>query len=179
VIESVPTGNVLRVRVAVLPSPLPEVNVPLPIAVAPFIKTTDPVGEAYALESVAVSVTGWPALDGFNDDATVAVVLVALTTWLSAAEVDAPKLAVAAYTAVIESGPAAKVEILSVAVLLKPPAALSVALPIDVPPLMNTTEPVGAPYPLETVAVKLTGSPALEGFFDEATAVVVLAALTT
>jgi hypothetical protein len=101
-----------------------------------------------------------------------------LTAWLSTAEVDPPKFAVAAYTAVIESVPAARVEIFSVAVLLVAPAVLNVALPIGVPSLMKTTEPVGAPNPLETVAVKLTCCPALEGFFDEATAVVVLAALT-
>ena len=46
----------------------------------------------------------------------------------------------------------------------------------------NWTEPVGVPVPgatAATVAVKLTDWPKVEGFCDEATAVVVLAVFTT
>ena len=94
---SVPTGRVEVVSVAVLLRLLPGVRVTVPIAVAPSMKTTGPVGAAKMPTSVAVKVTDWPALAGFTEDVTAAVVEVAaLTTWLSTDEVAAPKFCVAA-----------------------------------------------------------------------------------
>jgi hypothetical protein len=45
---------------------------------------------------------------------------------------------------VSESVPIGRVEVASVAVLLNPLPGVSVALPIDVAPFMNVTDPVGA-----------------------------------
>jgi hypothetical protein len=78
----------------------------------------------------------------------------------------------------MESEPAGRVVVTSVAVLLRPPPEIRVALPIAVEPSMKVTEPVGAAYPLETVAVRVTDCPLLAGLTDEATAVVVLAGVT-
>jgi len=93
---SVPTGRVEVVNVAVLLKPLPGVRVAVPMAVAPSMKTTGPVGAAKLPESVAVKVTGWPTLAGFNEDMTAAVEAGRATAWLSTAEVAAPKFCVAA-----------------------------------------------------------------------------------
>jgi hypothetical protein len=80
VIESVPTGRAEVANVAVLLTPLPGVSVAVPIAVAPFIKVTDPVGAALLLETVAVKVTDCPTEAGLSEDATDAVVPDALIT---------------------------------------------------------------------------------------------------
>jgi hypothetical protein len=92
VIESVPVGNADVVSVAVLLNPPPGISVALPIAVAPSIKVTDPVGAALLLETVAVKVTDWPALTGFAEDVTDAAEAGGLTIWLNTAEVAAPLL---------------------------------------------------------------------------------------
>ncbi len=144
VIESVPEGRLLVASVAVLLAPLPAVRATVPSAVDPFINTTEPVGAEVLLEIVAVSVTGWPAFAGFNEEITAAVVLLAFTTWLKAVEVEPPKFAVAAYTAVTGSVPTGSVVNVSVAVLVRLPLGDSVAVPSVVEPLMNVTDPVGA-----------------------------------
>jgi hypothetical protein len=179
VMGSVPAGSAAVLNVAVLLTPLPGVSVALPREVAPFINVTDPVGAALPLETVAVKVTVCPLFAGFNEEATVAVVLAPLITWLSAGEVAAPKFAVPAYTTVIESVPTGRAEVERVAVLLTPPPAVSVALPREVAPFINVTEPVGAAVLLVSVAVKVTDCPALAGFSEDTTAAVLLAALTT
>jgi hypothetical protein len=176
---SVPAGSAEVLNVAVLLTPPPGVSVALPRDVAPFMKVTDPVGAALPLETVAVKVTVCPLLAGFSDEVTVAVVLAPLITWLSAGEVAAPKFAVPAYTTVIESVPTGRDEVERVAVLLTPPPAVSVALPREVAPFINVTEPVGAVVLLVSVAVKVTDWPALAGFSEDTTAAVLLAALTT
>ena len=92
-----PTGNAEITSVAALLRVPVVVRVPLPIVVEPSIKVTEPVGGANRPTRVAVRVTDWPALAGFREDVTVAVVEVAgLTTWLSTADVTAPKFGVAA-----------------------------------------------------------------------------------
>jgi hypothetical protein len=58
---------------------------------------------------------------------------------------------------VIKSVPNGKVEVLIVALLLRPLPGVRDALPIAIDPSMKVTEPVGAAEPLVTVAVKLTG----------------------
>jgi len=93
----VPTGRVGVVSVAVLLRPLPGDRVTVPMAVAPFMKTTGPVGAAKRPVSVAVKVTDWPTPEGFSEDVSVAVVEPAgLTTWLRMGEVVAAKFCVAA-----------------------------------------------------------------------------------
>jgi hypothetical protein len=56
----------------------------------------------------------------------------------------------------MESVPAGRVDVISVAVLLRPLPGVSVALPIAAEPFIKVTEPVGAAEPLVTVAVKVT-----------------------
>jgi hypothetical protein len=65
------------------------------------------------------------------------------------------------YEAVIESEPAAKVDVLYVASPL-----LSVPVPRVVLPSLNVTVPVAADG--VTVAVKVTGEPYVDGFAEEA-----------
>jgi hypothetical protein len=60
---------------------------------------------------------------------------------------------------VTESVPTGRVEVANVAVLLKPLPGVSVALPRDVAPFMNVTEPVGAAYTPLTVAVSVVDWP--------------------
>jgi hypothetical protein len=79
----------------------------------------------------------------------------------------------------MESVPNGNVEVVSVAVLLRPLAGVSVALPMAVEPSIKVTEPVGAAWPLETVAVRVTDWPKLEGVSEEATVAVVPAGFTT
>ena len=67
----------------------------------------------------------------------------------------------------MECEPTASVEVENVAW-----PALSVPVPSVVVPSRNVTEPVGVPTAV-TVAVKVTACPAVEGFSEEATAVVV------
>lgn len=143
-IEAVPAGSVDNVSVAVLLRPLPGVSVAEPSEAVPFINVTDPVGAAYVLETVAVSVTDCPKLDGFSEDATAVVVVAAFTTWLIAGEVAALKFPVAAYTAVIASVPTGRIEVLNVAVLLRPPPGIRLMLASAVAPFIKTTGPVGA-----------------------------------
>jgi hypothetical protein len=147
------------VNVAVLVAPPPAVSVALPSEVAPFINVTEPVGAAPLLETVAMNVTPCAKLAGLTEDVTDAVVFAPFTTWLNAADVDPPKLPVAAYTTVIESVPAGRADVVSVAVLLTPPPGVSVALPSEVDPFMKVTDPVGAVLPLDTVAVSVTDWP--------------------
>src|SRR6516162_6366325 len=77
--------------------------------------------------------------------------------------------------AVIVWAPAASAEVVIAAV----PEASSVAVPIGEPPSENVTVPVGVPAPGGfglTVAVKVTGCPATDGFADAERAVVVAVA---
>jgi hypothetical protein len=101
-------------------------------------------------------------------------------TSLSAGDVAPPKFAVPAYTAVMESVPAGRLVVVSVAVLLTPPPGVRVPLPSEVVPLMNVTEPLGAALPLLViVAVKVTAWPTLAGFTEDATVAVEAGGLTT
>lgn len=78
-------------------------------------------------------------------------------------------------TAVIECEPAARVDVVNVALPL-----LSVTVASDVVPSLNVTVPVGVPLVDGfAVAVKVTALPCVAGFSDEITAVVVAALLTT
>jgi hypothetical protein len=79
----------------------------------------------------------------------------------------------------MEAVPTARVEVVSVAVLLRPLPGVRVAVPIVVVPLRKVTVPVGAALVLETVAVKVTVWPKVEGLREEVTAAVDPTALTT
>ena len=68
-----------------------------------------------------------------------------------------------------------KAEVASVAT----PEPFSTPEPMFVAPSKKFTVPVGVPPPEVTVAVKVTEVPNVEGFSDEVSAVVELAALTT
>jgi hypothetical protein len=86
-------GRVEVVRLAVLLNPLPGVSVAVPSVVVPSVKAREPVGATNRVEKVAVKVTGWFWLEGFCEDASIALLMKAgLMTWLNAAEVAAPKL---------------------------------------------------------------------------------------
>jgi hypothetical protein len=55
---------------------------------------------------------------------------------------------------------------------------LSVAVPRTLPPFLNVTVPVGVPVPVcVTVAVNVTDCPNIDGFFEDATLVVVVFAI--
>ena len=89
--ECVPCVSVMVETDAVAEVP----SVPDPILFVPSRKVTLPVGTGVLLvvpATVAVKLTDWPTLDGFSEEATVVVVATlggVLTTWVSAAEVDA------------------------------------------------------------------------------------------
>jgi hypothetical protein len=75
------------------------------------------------------------------------------------------------YFAVIECDPAARVEVVSVAL-----PALKVPVPIEFVPSRNETVPDGVPGEvLLTVAVNVTDCPVVDGLADDVTEVVLLA----
>ena len=93
-----PTASDAMDKVAV-----PEVRVPVPMMVEPFLKVTVPLavpapGETVA--TVAVKVTDSPNTEGVVE-ANVVVVLALLTTWLTAELVLVTKLESPEYTAVM------------------------------------------------------------------------------
>ena len=78
-------------------------------------------------------------------------------------------VALPAYTAVMECVAAVRDDVVNVACLLP----LRVPLPIVVVPSRKLTVPDGVPEPLVTVAVNVTDCPAVDGFAEEVSAVVV------
>jgi len=167
VIESLPTGRLEVVKLAV-----PPLSVPLPSTVLPFLNVTVPVGVPLAALTVAVKVTDWPEVIVAAEAASVVVVAVVpvacLTVSVNAALVLVAKVVVPAYVAVIESLPTGRLEVLKLAV---PP--LSVPLPRTVLPLLNVTVPVGVPLAALTVAVKVTDWPEVIVAAEAASVVVV------
>jgi hypothetical protein len=143
-------------------------SVVLPMTFAPSKNWTVPVGVPVAV-TVAVKVTDCPVVDGFAEELTAVLVAwpVAFTVCVSAAEVLPRKAASPRYLAVIECEPAASTEVENVAW-----PALSVAVPMTLAPSNNWTVPVGVPVPV-TVAVKVTACPAVDGFAEDVTAVLV------
>lgn len=59
----------------------------------PLKKLTDPVGIPADEVTVAVSVTLWPNMEGFCDEARAVAVATAFTLWTTGVEVDPLKLA--------------------------------------------------------------------------------------
>ena len=111
--------------------------------------------------TVAVKVTDWPKTEGFGED--VSVVVVAIPTGLivteTAFEVLVAKSGSPRYSAVNESVPTGSAVVARVAVF-----PLRLAVPREVEPTKNCTEPVGKPDPGATtvmVAVSVTDWPAV------------------
>lgn len=96
------------------------------------------------------------------------------TVSFRAVEVLVLKLVLPEYFAVIECEPAVRAEVDKVAW----PVISSVAAPRLAVPSWNETFPLGVPTVLPTVAVKVTETPALTGFAEAETVVVVAAGTT-
>ena len=105
VIECVPPVSVEMLKVAF---PLPIV--PVPSVVLPSRNVTVPV--AVEGETVAVNVTAEPYVDGFNDDATVMVVLTLFTVCVNTDDVLLLSFVSPPYEAVIECDPTDNVDVL-------------------------------------------------------------------
>jgi hypothetical protein len=88
------------------------------------------------------------------------------TTWIRKDEVLVEKLASPLYTAVTTCSPGERTV---VAELGADPPANVAGEPKFAPSTTNCTVPVGVPAEDETVAVKLTESPKLDGFSEEVT----------
>ncbi len=132
------------------------VNVTVPIGVPPNCGVT-----------VAVNVTDCPIVEGFGDKSRV-VVVVSLTTWLKVGEVLGVKFVLPTYVAVMDLvWPEGK----TLSRVAFPP--LSVAVPMAFAPLKKLTVPLGVLGDPDTVAVKATDWPALDGFGLEDRVVVV------
>src|SRR6266542_1428077 len=132
-----------------------------------------PVGVPAPEVTVAVKVTLWPKLEGFNEESSaVAVLAFATTCPPERLPMLFRKFASPLYSAVIVCVPAVKVEVVNVAA---PPAFKATGAPRFVPLSLNCAVPVGVPALEVTVAVKVTLCPKLEGFNEESSAVVVLA----
>jgi hypothetical protein len=153
--ESIPTGSVVVVRIAVLP-----LRLAVPTDVVPLKNCTVPVGvpaPGATTAMVAVSVTVWPefAVEG------VAERPVLVLAWLTISVVDeelVTKFGAPLYTAVIELDPTARAEVVKLTVPLAPRVAVSSV----VVPSSNATVPVGVPAPgasTPTLAVKVTAWP--------------------
>jgi hypothetical protein len=103
-------------------------------------------------DTVAVKVTDEPNAEGFEDDETVVRVFALLIVWVSADDVLLLQFESPAYEPVIECDPAARAEVLNVALPL-----LSVPLPTVALPSLNVTVPVQVDG--LSVAVNLTEEP--------------------
>ena len=170
-IECAPARSALVEKDAV-----PPVSAFDPRTVAPSRKLTLPVGVPAAEVTVAVNVTDCPWVEGLRLETSVVDVPAGLTVCGQAADAAPRKLPSPEYVAVIEWTPAARVEVVNVAVPL-----VRVAVPRLAAPSRKVTVPVGVPAPgatALTVAVKVTDWPNVDGLVEEATVVVELAWLT-
>ena len=132
----------------------------------------------------AVKVTDCPDNEGFTEEISVVDIAALFTTCEYTGDVLPAKFASPlVYTALIECVPAVNSPVcvafgtFSVAY----PPGCTFALPSDVTPSMNATEPVAVPAPVDafSVAVNVTDWPYTEGDGVELTVVVVGAPLTT
>ena len=171
---------VLQAAVLLLPLPVSATALQPLIELAPSLKLTLPVGLLPA--TVAVKVTLVPTVDGFSELTSVVVVGAGpaeLTTCDRLALFDARLLASPAYAATMlcvataqRAGRACRSPAVAAAGQRDRAAA-----GIETPPSLKLTLPVGA-EPV-TVAVKVTLAPNVDGFFELATLVVLVALLTT
>jgi hypothetical protein len=147
-----PAGKPVQLNVTVCVDPFAGVTVNPTIPAFPAVTETAP-GIAAKLKSAA-----------------------AFTTCVIAGDVLPVLFPSPAYCAVIEWDPTASDDVIKVA--MPPPP--TVPVPIDVAPSRNVTIPVTVPAVFAvTVAVNVTADPAIDGFADDVTAVVVVAGFTT
>ena len=128
-------------------------------------------------ETIAVKVTCWPAIDGFDEDASEVVVACkfgASTVCVDSDPVLPLKSASPLYAAETECGPAVSVDVGNCA-SSTPPTTESATGVCAWPSMVNVTVPVGVPWnpAAVTTAVKVTGWPTFEGFDVHDTAVIV------
>ena len=171
---------VLHAAVLLLPLPASATALQPRIELAPSLKLTLPVGLLPA--TVAVKVTLVPTVDGFFElasDVVVGAGPAELTTCDRLVLFDVRLLTSPLYEAKMLCVATDSVLVVHAAVLLLPLPASATALQpaIEEPPSLKSMLPVGA-IPT-TVAVKVTLVPNVEGFFELATAVVLVALLTT
>src|SRR5579863_6606273 len=148
----------------------------LPRTVIPDLNVTVPVGLPLVVTvTVAVNVTVCPTVEGFRLETTTVLLGYLLTTCFSAVDVLPVLFTSPRYFAVTEWFPDA----LNEASMLACPFT-SVAEPSDRVPDLKSTVPLTMPWCwLVTVAVKVMVCSTNAGFSNEATAVVVLALVTT
>jgi hypothetical protein len=124
---------------------VPPESVPLPMEAPPSLNVTVPVGvpaPAPKGETVAINVTDCPVTEGFTELVTVAALSDLFTVCKSGAEVPPVKLLSPAYVTVMVCVPTDSEVVVKLAVPLE-----SVPLPIETPPSLNVTVPVGVPVP--------------------------------
>jgi predicted small secreted protein len=126
---------------------------------------TVPVGVPEGEETVAVKVTDCAYVEGFGEEVIATALSVGITTWLRTEEALPEKLALPLYTAVMDLAPGVSVVVVRLAM-----PAFSVTDPRLAAPFLNVTVPVGAPEGEETVAMKVTACPNVEGFGEEISA---------
>ena len=132
---------------------LPPDTVSVPSVLLPSLNVTVPVGVVCGDVTVAVKVKVCPLNEGFSDDFTVVALVAALTVCSSPAEVLFAVSESPLYVAVMDSVPAARLFLVSVAT----PLVLIVAEPIEVVPFSKTTVPVGDDGAVDvTVALSVT-----------------------
>lgn len=138
-------------KVEVVIFALPPLRGTVPRVVDAAVNVTVPTIAAVGDVTVAVNVTDWPCKDGFSEDLIAVLVDALLTVWLRGVDVLLADVAHPLYTAVSESVPAGRFFLVSVATPL-----LRVAVPIEVVPFLNVTEPVGTGPTDVTVPVRTT-----------------------
>ena len=161
---------VAQVAVRALPLPASATAAQPAIDVAPSLKLTVPVGAEPV--TVAVNVTLAPTVDGVSDVATIVDVATApVTTCDNALLIDETLPASPPYCAVMLWVPAARADVLHVAVRVLPLPASATALQpeSDVAPSLKLMVPVGA-TPV-TDAVNVTTAPETDGVPELASAV--------
>jgi len=147
----------------------PLTTVAEPSADVPSRNCTVPVAAVGV--TTAVSVTVWPTVEGFTDDAAVTVVAALFTVSVTMADVLEALLPSPLYTAVMECAPEASVDTDSEAAPLT-----TVAEPSAVVPSRNCIVPVAEAG--VTVAVKLTPCPYDAGFNEDRRSTVELTLFT-
>jgi hypothetical protein len=148
---------------------VPPERVAVPRVAEPLLNVTLPVAEAG--ETVAVTITLEPKIDGFADEVRSVEVDTFFTVWVNAAELLGAFLAFPPYVAVREWDPGANIAVVRLAL-----PRLRLIVPSVADPLLKVTLPVAVEG--ETFAVSVTLAPNTDGFAEEAKAVVVRSRLT-
>ena len=153
---------------------MPAFSVTVPRTAAPFLNVTVPVGVPDEDETVALKATAWPYVEGFGEEISATALAAGFTTWLRIEEALPAKLAFPLYTAVMAFVPGVSVVVV---ILAEPPVRVTV--PSAAVPFLNVTVPAGVPEEEETVAVKVTACPYVEGFGEDISATALAAWFTT